>query len=98
MFITEVWSGPAVELARYLGTKRTDMLSPIVLVGAAITALYSVLGAAIVRRLRKPTCRVCLYRGVCPNRETEYLDSARKQCWSCGQTTECAAPDPSLKA
>jgi hypothetical protein len=74
------------------------MFNPIVLAGAVVTALYGVLGVAIVRKLRKPTCRVCLYRGSCPNRETEHLDSTRKQCWSCGQTAECAAPNPSLKA
>jgi hypothetical protein len=61
------------------------MLSPIIL---ALAAFYAVVGVVIVRRVRKPTCRVCLFRQFCPNRQGEYLDSAGKPCWSRDQTTD----------
>lgn len=37
--------------------------------------------AAIVRRLRKPTCRVCLYRAGCPNRKSPFLDRGGVPCY-----------------
>ena len=73
------------------------MFTPILVAAAAVTTLYGVLGVVIARRLRKPTCRVCLYRGFCPNRESDLLNTAGKPCWSCGQTTACseqASPQP----
>ena len=73
------------------------MFSPIVFAGAVVTALYGVLGVVIVRRLRKPTCRICLFRQSCPNRESDYSEPTRKQCWSCGQTVQCAAPTQDAK-
>ena len=74
------------------------MFSPIVLAGAAVTALYGALGVVIVRRLRKPTCRICLYRGICPNRESEHGNATHKPCWSCSEATECTEPGPSSGA
>ena len=64
----------------------------------AVAALYAVFGAVIVRRLRKPTCRVCLNRQICPNRESEHSQPNRQPCWSCGQTIACAEPTPYSKA
>lgn len=80
--------------------KEIYMVLPIVLISIAaltLTALYAVFGVAVVRRLRKPTCRVCLFRQSCPNRELEYAEPKRKQCWSCGQTVQCAAPTQDAK-
>jgi hypothetical protein len=70
------------------------MLPPVLL---ALAALYTVIGVVIIRRLRKPTCRVCLYRQFCPNREPVHADVTRKPCWSCGQSAECAAPSGDWK-
>jgi len=64
------------------------MFSPVIM---ALVALYIILGFVVVRRFRKPTCRVCLYREFCPSRESEYAESSGKQCWSCGQTVRCSA-------
>ncbi len=60
------------------------MLFPVLL---ALLALYTVFGIVVIRRFRKPTCRVCLYRQLCPNRESENSKNIGKQCWSCGQTS-----------
>jgi len=54
----------------------------------AFGAFYVVVGVVIVRRLYKSTCRVCLFRQFCPNRQGEHLNSAGKPCWSRDQTTE----------
>jgi hypothetical protein len=79
--------------------ERGGMFTPILLTVAAVsTALYTVLAVVTFRRLRKPTCRVCLNREFCPNRELEHADPNRKQCWSCGQIRECAEPTPYSKA
>lgn len=67
------------------------MFSPVLI---ALATLYVVLGFVIFRRLRKPTCRVCLLRQSCPNRELEHFDAARTQCWRCGQATECETASP----
>ena len=61
------------------------MLSPVVL---ALGAFYTVVGVVIVRRAYKPTCRVCLFRQFCPNRQGEHLNSAGKPCWGRDQTKE----------
>lgn len=54
----------------------------------ALAAFYTVLGVVIVRRAHKPTCRVCLFRQFCPNRQREHFNSVGKPCWSHDQTTE----------
>ena len=54
----------------------------------ALAAFYTVVGVVIVRRAYKPTCRVCLFRQFCPNRQREHLNSAGKPCWNRDQTTE----------
>lgn len=69
----------------------------IVTAALTLTALYTVFGLAIARSLRKPTCRVCLFRQSCPNRQLEYSEPARQQCWSCGQTVAGTAPTPDAK-
>ena len=61
------------------------MLSPIVL---ALGAFYTVVGVVTVRRAYRPTCRVCLFRQLCPNRKSEHLNSAGKPCWGRDQTKE----------
>ena len=71
------------------------MLSPILF---GIAAFYAALGVVIVRRFRKPTCRVCLLRQSCPNRQLEYADPTRKQCWSCGQAISCIEPTRDAKS
>jgi hypothetical protein len=69
------------------------MSTSIVLAAAAgVAMLYGVLGTVIVRRSRRPTCRVCLYRGFCPSRDSGVLKTTQP-CWSCGQTA-CAEPTP----
>ena len=71
------------------------MFSPIIF---ALAAVYTVFGVVIIRRFRKPTCRVCLLRQSCPNRKLEYADSTRKQCWSCDQTVSGVEPTPDAKS
>ena len=48
----------------------------------AFAAASTFLAIVIVQRLRKPTCRICLFRRTCPNREVEYFDPTRNPCWS----------------
>jgi len=36
---------------------------------------------AIVRRLRKPSCRICLYRAGCPDRKSPFLDRGGVPCY-----------------
>jgi hypothetical protein len=36
--------------------------------GYCLAAFYGVLALFILRLTRKPSCRVCLFRGSCPNR------------------------------
>jgi hypothetical protein len=36
--------------------------------GYCLAAFYGVLGLFLLRLARKPSCRVCLLRGSCPNR------------------------------
>jgi hypothetical protein len=91
MDVTDLWLAPVVVWC----PKRGSMFSAILL---AVAALYAVFGAVIVRRLRKPTCRVCLNRQICPNRESEHSQPNRQPCWSCGQTIACAEPTPYSKA
>jgi positive regulator of sigma E activity len=69
---------------------------PPVLIG--IAAFYIALGVVVVRKVRKPTCRVCLLRKSCPNRNLEYADPARKQCWSCGQVISAIQSTPDIKS
>jgi len=71
------------------------MFSRILLTVAAVSTVFTV---AAVRRLRKPTCRVCLYRQFCPNRESEYSSKSTKPCWSCGQNSPCTEPNQTPKA
>jgi hypothetical protein len=71
------------------------MLPPVILV---LAALYAVLAVVIIRRLRKPTCRVCLLRQFCPNRESEHSKLTNKPCWSCGETHNCTTPAPDAKS
>ena len=54
------------------------MFSPAIL---AITAFYTVFGVVIIRRVCKPTCRICLFRQFCPNRQREHLKLTGKPCW-----------------
>jgi hypothetical protein len=61
------------------------MFAPIIL---SVGVFYAVVGAVIVQRVRKPTCRVCLLRQFCPNRKREHLKSRGKPCWSRDQPTE----------
>ncbi len=69
------WVAPSLSIA----AKEADMLSPIIL---ALGAFYTVFGVVIVRRAYKPTCRVCLFRQFCPNRQSGHLQFAGKPCWS----------------
>jgi hypothetical protein len=64
-------------------------LLPVIL---SLTVLWSVFGVVIIRRLRKPTCRVCLFRQFCPNRESQHSESASKPCWSRGRIEPCTTP------
>jgi len=47
----------------------------------ALVAFYTVLAVVIVRRLRKPTCRICLFRQGCPNRPDRLPDPSCKPCY-----------------
>lgn len=47
----------------------------------ALTAFYTGFAAVMVHRLRKPTCRICLYRHDCPNRPDGFPDPTRKPCY-----------------
>jgi hypothetical protein len=71
------------------------MINPVLLAAASVfTAFYTGLGVAALRRLRKPTCRVCLYRGFCPSRDTEISKPNSQPCWRCGQASACAETAP----
>jgi len=63
----------------------------------ALAVLYTIAGIVIIRRFRKPTCRVCVYREFCPNRESEHSDATAKPCWSCGRPVACSGPAPDSK-
>jgi hypothetical protein len=47
----------------------------------ALAGVYTVLGVGIVRRLRKPTCRICLFREGCPHRPDGFGDASGKPCY-----------------
>lgn len=62
----------------------------------ALAACYVVAGILILRRLRKPTCRICLFRQGCPDRPDDFPDPGRKPCYDRDQTViagqQSAAP------
>jgi len=41
-------------------------------------AVYSVVGALVLRQVFRPSCRVCLHRHSCPNREGDQPSEAAK--------------------
>jgi hypothetical protein len=61
-------------------------------------AFFVVFGVVILRRLRQPTCRICLFRSTCPNRESECYDPSKKTCWSREQTIEGVEPAPNSRS
>ena len=69
---------------RLASGKEAD-ITPII---SALAAFYAVVGVVIVPRAYKPTCRICLFRQFCPNRQGEHLNSAGKPCRHDDQTTE----------
>jgi hypothetical protein len=68
------------------------MLLLLLAVVLSLTVLYVVFGAVMLRRLRKPTCRVCLFRQFCPNRESQHSKPTSKPCWSCGRIDPGTTP------
>ncbi|MGB2605847.1 MAG: hypothetical protein WBC78_19745 [Candidatus Sulfotelmatobacter sp.] len=46
-----------------------------------LAAFLAACVVAIVRRLRKPSCRVCLYRAGCPDRKSPLLDRGGVPCY-----------------
>lgn len=54
-------------------------------------AVYAVLGVFLVRKLRKPTCRVCLYRKGCPHRKSSFADRGGVPCYERESTNSSAA-------
>jgi hypothetical protein len=61
------------------------MFSPLIL---ALAGFYGVLGVVIIRRVLKPTCRVCLFRQSCPKRQCEHPTVTSKPCWSRDQNAD----------
>lgn len=49
----------------------------------------------IVRRLRKPSCRVCLYRAGCPDRKSPFLDRGGVPCYERDLESTSAEPGTS---
>ena len=43
-------------------------MSALPLLLCLLVASYAVLGLIVLRQASKPTCRVCLFRHMCPNR------------------------------
>jgi hypothetical protein len=43
-----------------------------------LAAIYCVTGVLVLRRAFKPSCRVCLHRQSCPNREGNHPSEAAK--------------------
>jgi hypothetical protein len=68
------------------------MLLLLLAVVLSLTVLYVVFGAVIARRLRTPTCRVCLFRQFCLNRESQHSKPTSKPCWGCGRIDPCTTP------
>lgn len=44
----------------------------------SLTVLWLVFGVVITRRLGKPTCRVCIFRQFCRNRESQHSNPTNK--------------------
>jgi len=51
------------------------LLLPVIL---SLTVLWLVFGVVITRRLGKPTCRVCIFRQFCRNRESQHSNPTNK--------------------
>lgn len=47
----------------------------------ALPVVYGLVGLALVRRARRPTCRVCLHREQCPIRRASMADDSVKRCY-----------------
>ena len=44
-------------------------------------AVYGIVGVVVLRRAFKPSCRICLHRDACPNREGDHpSDAVRSTC------------------
>lgn len=67
------------------------------LAALAILPLIFSLGWVIFQRLRRPSCRVCLFRRFCPNRELEYYEPTRNPCWNRSQTMDRGHPNEKTK-
>ena len=42
-------------------------------VGYLLAAFYTVIGGVILWRVSKPSCRMCVHRGYCPNRVGRFV-------------------------
>jgi hypothetical protein len=51
---------------------------------------YPLFGVLVIRRRRKPTCRICLYRKGCSNRRSRFLELSGVPCYE--HKTDEAAP------
>jgi len=51
----------------------------------ALAGFYAVVAAVTINRLRKPTCRICVFRQVCPQRRQSATDLDRPRCYEHGQ-------------
>ena len=49
------------------------MVSLLPYVGPLLVAFYMVIGGFILWRVSKPTCRICVHRGSCPNRVGRFV-------------------------
>lgn len=46
-----------------------------------LAAVYGIVGVVVLRRAFKASCRICLHRDVCPNREGDHpSDEAKSTC------------------
>jgi hypothetical protein len=66
----------------YLRTRgRTFMLQPSHIITYLFAAAFGAVGVVILRRAFRPSCRVCLHRKSCPNREGDQpSEAARSTC------------------
>ena len=53
-------------------------------------AFYAVFGVLVIRRLRRPSCRICLLRQGCPNRKGRFLGRGGMPCYE--RESEAANP------
>ena len=58
-----------------------------------LALFYAVFGVVVFRRMRRPTCRICLHRSRCPHRRRRFLGLVGTLCY---EREKQQAPAPHL--